>query len=444
MVKRISLWGLFFSFLCLFARPVLADETGYIIDPIGRVTQSQFGDFSRSFMEEVLEEEAVSIAETYQFQVYFAVADSDVEDLDTYAKELYQERAGDAGGVIMVVSEYKYKWAIYYGGQGKERIQVEDLLLWGTFNDGYDPKEHELWTSLQVRLAINRETDGYESKEVETHNIFWSWENGVASFYRTIRSRLEKPSLLVDRANLLDSEQYGSLLDKINKISQRQGMDVVILTERDLYWKTPVQYADDYFDYNGYGQGPQRDGILLLVSVGERDWHISTTGYGITAFTDVGLTYLSKKFLKDLSAGNYDKAFHAYLDTVDAMITQAKEGKPYDTGTIPKEPFNPWWLLVTGIFGPAIAFARLGFEKQKLKSVRGQMDASAYLVNNSFRMTASQDIFLYRTVHKQRMDFDSSSSSGGKSGRSGFSSRSRSGTHSSSSGSRHGGMGGKF
>jgi hypothetical protein len=45
----------------------------------------------------------------------------------------------------------------------------------------------------------------------------------------------------------------------------------------------------------GIDVGENRDGVLLLVSTGDRKWHISTCGYGITAFTDAGIQYLGEQ-----------------------------------------------------------------------------------------------------------------------------------------------------
>ena len=75
-----------------------------------------------------------------------------------------------------------------------------------------------------------------------------------------------------------------------------------------------MAYADDFYDYNGYGYGDSRDGILLLISMEERDWRISTCGYGITVFTDAGQEYISDKFLPYLSDGDYSEAFTKYAD----------------------------------------------------------------------------------------------------------------------------------
>ena len=93
---------------------------------------------------------------------------------------------------------------------------------------------------------------------------------------------------LTDDADLLTSSEEKQLLAKLDEISERQEMDVVVVTTDSLEGKTAEAYADDFFDYNGFGYGPMGSGVLLLVSMEDRDWAISTSGDGIEAFTDAG------------------------------------------------------------------------------------------------------------------------------------------------------------
>lgn len=123
---------------------------------------------------------------------------------------------------------------------------------------------------------------------------------GMTVFVR--EAGAENRARLVDRAGLLDESGQAGLSAELDDISERQQLDVVIVTVNTLDGKTPMQYADDFYDNNGYGFGDKKDGVLLLISMGDRDWWISTTGYGITAFTDAGLEYMSEQFLPALSA----------------------------------------------------------------------------------------------------------------------------------------------
>ena len=104
-------------------------------------------------------------------------------------------------------------------------------------------------------------------------------ENGFADeYYR-----------LLDMASLLSDEEVDSLTSRLDELSLRQKMDVVIATTDTLDGKSVVEYADDLYDYCSFGYGANRDGLILVISMEDNDWYISTCGYGITVFTDAGI-----------------------------------------------------------------------------------------------------------------------------------------------------------
>ena len=45
---------------------------------------------------------------------------------------------------------------------------------------------------------------------------------------------------------------------------------MVIVTVDDTRGKKARDFADDFFDYNGFGYGRDRDGILLLIDISDR------------------------------------------------------------------------------------------------------------------------------------------------------------------------------
>ena len=248
----------------------------------------------------------------------------------------------------------------------------------------------------------------------------------VASFAESDMPRL------IDDADLLTDSQESTLLSKLDEISRRQQADVVIITVDALDGYSPMEFADDCYDYFGYGFGEDRDGVLLLVSMESRDWWMSTCGFGITAITDAGIEYISEKFLSDLSDGNYEDAFTVYAELCDEFFTQAKTGEPYDRGNMPKEPFDVGGsLLVAAVVGVVTALVATNIMKNKLKSVRMQSAAGSYVKQDSMNITESRDLFLYTHVDRHAKPKETSSSGG-------------SSTHTSSSGSTHGGGGGKF
>ncbi len=236
---------------------------------------------------------------------------------------------------------------------------------------------------------------------------------------------------LVDEAGLLTEEEESGLLEALDEVSERQQCDVVIVTVDGLQGKTPEAYADDFYDYNGYGMGENRDGILLLVSMKERNWAISTCGFGIRAFTDAGQEYIVKQFKPYLSDGDYHAAFMQFADLSDRFIEQAKTAEPYDTGSLPKERLSLLWIFPAFAVGFILALI-MGLEKEsKLKSVVKQEGANAYMSDAIPEITVKEDRFLNVTVVRRKIE-NSSHASGGSS------------THTSSSGTRHGGSSGSF
>lgn len=58
---------------------------------------------------------------------------------------------------------------------------------------------------------------------------------------------------LVDRADLLSELEEEELEARLDEISERQQADVVVVTVNSLDGKSAQDYADDFYDYNGYG-----------------------------------------------------------------------------------------------------------------------------------------------------------------------------------------------
>lgn len=257
----------------------------------------------------------------------------------------------------------------------------------------------------------------------------------MASEIPDIPTERQKP-LLVDEAGLLSEEESSTLINKLEEISQRQKNEVAVVTVNSLEGKTAEAYADDYYDYNGYGYGENDDGLLLLVSMGEREWAVTTYGYCHTvAFTDAGLDYISSEFRRKLSSGEYAKAFDCFADLCDDFLTQAATGEPYDVDNMPKGKVSPFWLYTDLVVTFFISFGIVKGKSRNLKSVKKQESAKAYERRGSLSLRRSTDSFVNRIVTQKTIRNEKNSSSGSSGGSS---------SHISSSGRSHGGTSGKF
>ena len=243
--------------------------------------------------------------------------------------------------------------------------------------------------------------------------------------------------LVVDEADILSDYEEQMLLEKLKEISDKINMDVVALTVYSLEGKNEMDYADDYFDYNGYGRGSDCDGVLLLIGMEDRVLWISTRGVAINAVTDYGIDVIKEEITSDFTNGDYYDGFVRYAELVRDFVNEYNEnGQPYDTNNYYGDYDNSEnvfsRIAISFIVAIVIAAIVTMMVKKSYKPVQFNRNASYYLDNGSLNITGSYEKFLYNHVTTVKIQSESSSSGGGSS------------THVSSSGATHGGGGGHF
>lgn len=140
---------------------------------------------------------------------------------------------------------------------------------------------------------------------------------------------------VVDNADLLSESEEIKLENKLTEIITANEFDMVIVSVKGIEGNSIKNYADDFYDNNGYGYGTEHDGCLLLVDMENREWWISTCGFGITAFTISGINYIGEQFSPKLTDAQYYKAFNIYASLCEDFLVQAKSGTPYDEEFMP-------------------------------------------------------------------------------------------------------------
>lgn len=263
---------------------------------------------------------------------------------------------------------------------------------------------------------------------------------------------------LTDEADLLTYSEEELLLDKLDAIYDAYEIDVVIVTVNSIDGKTPAEYADDYYDYHTFNYSDKKDGILLLLNMGERDWFISTSGECITVFDNGTWEYIADQILPYLSSGNYYQAFDDFATQCEYVIESYDQNgvPPYygNNSDVTEDYYNeeyyndyspdyqsnnkldPMWIPGSIVIGMVISFLiMLGFRSQ-LKSVRRKSVADDYKVPGSMVVTEQSDMFLYHHVTRTPRQTQNNSRPGGGVG--------GGGVRVGSSGRSHGGGGGKF
>lgn len=212
---------------------------------------------------------------------------------------------------------------------------------------------------------------------------------------------------LVDDADILSDSEESRLLDKLDEISEDWGIDVAIVTVYSLEGRSAEEYAENYYDYNGFGQGEYGDGFVLLLSMEYRDWAIATEGAGRDIMNPYGREYAFEQIRSDLARDNFYDAFDEFADISDMFIAEWDKGTPFSESHPIKGSLPFYWIFIALGGGALVGLIYCQSIKSQLTSVHMQRGADDYIRPNSFRVTGSRDTYLYRKVTRHRINHGS-------------------------------------
>jgi uncharacterized membrane protein YgcG len=228
---------------------------------------------------------------------------------------------------------------------------------------------------------------------------------------------------VIDDAGLLSPGQMEDLDSYARQISREYECGVYIITLVDF---THLGYGYDSYEATwqiyhnnllGYGQG--HDGIILMLSMAERDYALFCDGHAEYAFNSYGQIELENEFLDNLRNNDWYGGFSDYLKTADRYLALAAEGKPVRQSNLPK--LGP--AILIGVLISAVITAIFWAQ---MRNVHKKHTADNYVTGHGLRLRNRTDLFLRRTRSVRRIP-RSSGSSGSSGGRSGGGGSGRSG-----------------
>lgn len=242
---------------------------------------------------------------------------------------------------------------------------------------------------------------------------------------------------IIDDLEYLTDSEILTLQSDIDNIITDYNLEAVVVITDDTEGKSSRNFADDFFDYGGYGVGGDYSGLLMLINMAEREVWISTTGRAIDIFTDSRISTMVKNVANPLSNGDYYEACTTFLKDIKYY---AKMGVPAGQHRVDEESldnityFQRALRLMKSFYVYLIAIVvALIATLIASSSSEGKVttNSSTYEKPGSFELSVSRDDFIREST--TRTVIESNSSSGSKST-----------THSGSSGRSHGGGGGRF
>lgn len=202
---------------------------------------------------------------------------------------------------------------------------------------------------------------------------------------------------IYDYANLYTDDEEKELYNTITKIIDKYDTDVAIATIISNPKSTTRQFAEDFYDDNNFGKGSDKEGLILVIDMENREYYIVTTGETMKIINDYRIESILDIMESNMKAGNYYEAASSFLKETKNYYSYHKYGHP---------------LVWIGALVAAIIFAiiRLNIEKKKLKLINDSLEASNYLIDQTIEQQNDDLVNTHTRVYYR------SSSSGGGSG----------------------------
>lgn len=234
--------------------------------------------------------------------------------------------------------------------------------------------------------------------------------------------------LVYDEVGLLSENQLIILNEKAKTITERFTCDIAVVIVKSIGNKDVTDYAMDFYEEHNYGNGAQKSGTMLLLSMEDRDYSLISYGFANVAFTDYGKKVLLDEYiLPELKNNNYYEAFDIFFDVSTEYLSKARNGEPFDIKTDPSRVAVkniPIGITVIGLISFVISLIINLIWKSQMKSAVFQKSANSYVLPNSLHLTASNDVFIRQSIVTIPLQTSSSGGGGTTINSRGFSSRS--------------------
>lgn len=307
------------------------------------------------------------------------------------------------------------------------RGSAQDLS--GIVHDAVSPyMDERAWNGEDVTMSATALSQAVDAMAESVENYIRA--NAVPDVTgETAESQTQEPTdadmnYIFDLSDQLSYEEWVELEARASDISQRHGCGVY------------AAFVDDFTEYGGgndvykttyqlyhaseLGMGADRDGIIILLSMDDRDYAMFVYGdHAEYAFDRYGQKELEDAFLGYFGDNDWYGGVSHYLDTCDEYLTRAEEGKPVRKNTL------PMYLIVVAA-SCAIAGGICLMLKWQMKTVHKKAEANEYVAAGGLNLTKQYDRYTHTTETRRKIHDDSDSNSGtsscsggGGSGRSG-------------------------
>lgn len=239
---------------------------------------------------------------------------------------------------------------------------------------------------------------------------------------------------IVDNVNILSDDELSSLTTQLDNLANKYDMDVVVYLSNDTSFGEDITSEGcEFYDLNGYGYGDNHRGVLLIINYEIGMFDIITTGDEVRNKYDGYIESCFDAMMDSVANNPYEtiKIFEDWIDTRFISDEQIIDVIPVKKDNTVRD------LSVSGITAAIVSVIVAIILKRQLITEGKKHGASNYIDKNSFNLTRSGDIFLYRTTSTRRIQTQQNNNNHSSGGGYHVSHTSSTGTSHGSGGGRH-------
>ena len=212
-----------------------------------------------------------------------------------------------------------------------------------------------------------------------------------------------------DYAGLLSDAQRQDLSNLAARVSDEYnfGVFVVVVNDYKSYVNGSIaDFSENVFHRYGLGRGQKEEGVLLAMSMSNRDYDIYAHGdFGNYAFTDYGKRQLADSFLDNFRGNDWEGGFRDFIENSGNMLEMARNGRPVDTWIADQAETGPRMtlgkILVSLGVGCLTGGATVNGMKRQMKTAIRQTGAANYVSLGGVKLSNKRDDFVNRSVTRQ-------------------------------------------
>lgn len=206
---------------------------------------------------------------------------------------------------------------------------------------------------------------------------------------------------IIDDADVLSENDEIKLNEKLDELSNKYNYDIIVYFSIDTsFGEDIVSEGCEFYDSNYYGYGDEHSGILLIANYEVGMFDVITTGKQVREKYDGYIADCYDEVEKDLGNDPYE-AVLSFIKWVDTRFIN--ENIDYKNEYVVNKDDTVLNLSVASLLSLIISIVVCLILKSQLKTEGKKRGANNYINKNSFKLTRSGDIFLYRSTTRRRI-----------------------------------------